>query len=486
MARHDHSRNAQIGRERARVDRTRAAHRDQRELARIESLAHRDQTDPLRHLGVDHLVDAGRRRFHVEPERLRDPMPNRVDRPVRVERDGAPRELRRVQVSQHHRSVGHRRLPPSARIACRAGIGGGGVRSDPQPARVVEPRDASPARADRIHVHHRHPHRVPVDQPLGPQQRLGAGDERDVGARAAHVEGDEILVPDRGPGGLATDDPGGGAGQEQPHRTAARELRARESAARLHHLERSAYAGLFETGPQIGQVAAHRRLDVRVECGDRGALVLPERRIDLARQRDLQPGIRLARDLGHPALVLRVDEREQQAHRDALRAHRDEAFERGPHRGFVERLDNLSPRPDPLPHPQAHGPRREKDRGLGIEPDLVHLAPHLAPDLESVAEPLGGDDPEPSAPALQHRVGRHRGAMRDLRDRARLDPLLRRQPLHRGEGRVAGVRGRARNLEHDGRPPPAHAHHIRECAAHVHSHSAIRTRSGHHSSLRLD
>ena len=177
--------------------------------------------------------------------------------------------------------------------------------------------------------------------------------------------------------------------------------------------------------------------------------------------------------------MLRVDEREQQADCDALGSRRGEPVEGGAHRIFVERLDDLAVRSDPLTYPEAHGAWREKYRGLGIEPDLVHLAPHLATDFEGVAEPVGRDDPEPAALAFQHRIGRHRGAVRKLCDGAGLDALLLRQPFHRRDGRVAGVRGGARNLEHDRRPSLALAHHIGERAAHIHTNTTTCSQFGH-------
>ena len=178
-----------------------------------------------------------------------------------------------------------------------------------------------------------------------------------------------------------------------------------------------------------------------------------------------------ARDLPYPALVLRVDERKEQADRDAFGSRRNEPVERGPRRIFVERLDGLAARPNPLPHPEAHRARGEEHRRLGVEPDLVHLAPHLAANLEGVAETLGGDDPEPAALSLQHRVGRHRGAVRELGNRGGRNPLPG-KAFDGGEGRLAGVRRRARDLEHEGRAPVAHADHVGECAAYVHPDAA--------------
>ena len=151
-------------------------------------------------------------------------------------------------------------------------------------------------------------------------------------------------------------------------------------------------------------------------------------------------------------------------------------------RSLVERLDDRSIRADSFAHPEPHRAWGEKDRGLGVEADLVHLLPHLAPDLEGVPEPLGGDDSEPSALSFQHRVGRHRGAVRELGEGPGLDSL-RREALDGRERGLAGVRRRARHLEHDGRAPVAHAHHVRERAPHVHPDPATGPRFSHASPL---
>ena len=183
-----------------------------------------------------------------------------------------------------------------------------------------------------------------------------------------------------------------------------------------------------------------------------------------------------ARYLPHPALVDRVDEREEQTHRNALGALRDQPIERGPHRSLVEGLDDLAVRSDALAHHEAHGARGQKHRCLGVESDLVHLTAHLAADFEGIAEPLGRDDADPTPLALQHRVGRHRGAVRKLGDGAGFDAVPRRQPLDCGDGRIAGVRRSARHLEHDGRPTLAHAHDVRERPPDVHTNPAASLR----------
>ena len=177
----------------------RAAHRDQGELARVEPLADGDEADAFGHLRVDDLVDTGRRVLDPEPERLRDARGDRVSREPGIEIDGTSREPLRVEIPEHDGRVRHRRLAAPARVAGRAGVRAGGPGADPESSRVVDPGDAPAARPDRVHVHHRNPHREFVDHPFAPDEGLGAGDERDVRARSAHVQGDEVVVSGRHP-----------------------------------------------------------------------------------------------------------------------------------------------------------------------------------------------------------------------------------------------------------------------------------------------
>src|SRR4029077_5692416 len=56
-------------------------------------------------------------------------------------------------------------------------------------------------------------------------------------------------------------------------------------------------------------------------------------------------------------------------------------------------------------------PRGEPTGGLGFEPEIVHLATHLPPDLENVAKACGGNDADTSTLAFDDGVGRHRCAV---------------------------------------------------------------------------
>jgi hypothetical protein len=116
------------------------------------------------------------------------------------------RELRRLDLADHHVGVGHGQGPAAA-VAGRAGHRAGAVRADAG-AGAVEVEDGTPAGGDRVDRHHRraHPH-------AGHHRLEGALElavvERDVGGGAAHVEADDLAEARHGGGARRTDDAAG-------------------------------------------------------------------------------------------------------------------------------------------------------------------------------------------------------------------------------------------------------------------------------------
>src|SRR5579883_1683613 len=114
-----------------------------------------------------------------------------IRRALGTQPEAAAREVVGIDIAEHDRGVGHRRLLAAAVVAGRAGLGAGGLRPDPQPARAVDPGDAAAAGADGVDVDHRHPHDIGVDLALRADQRLAFAHQGDVAARAADVDGDD-------------------------------------------------------------------------------------------------------------------------------------------------------------------------------------------------------------------------------------------------------------------------------------------------------
>ncbi|MCZ7659792.1 MAG: hypothetical protein M5U07_18885 [Xanthobacteraceae bacterium] len=152
-----------------------------------------------------------------------------------------------------------------------------------------------------------------------------------------------------------------------------------------------------------------------------------------------------------------VEEREQEHDRDGSRTGRNQGIGGVGDRRLIESFEHLAGRADPLRHLMPHASRRQKGRRLGIERELVHLVTHLPPDLQHVAESLGGDDADLGALALQHGVGRDRGAVHEARDLVGRQAPLRLHALERFEHREARIAARGRDL-HDpgGRAGPAY------------------------------
>ena len=98
------------------------------------------------------------------------------------------REEIRDQFPDHHIGVGDSERA-AAPVACRSGIGAGGIRADPE-ARAVEMQDRAAARRDGMDAHHRRAH--PHARDFGLEGALVfAVVMRHVGRGAAHVEADD-------------------------------------------------------------------------------------------------------------------------------------------------------------------------------------------------------------------------------------------------------------------------------------------------------
>src|SRR5207237_2671988 len=109
-----------------------------------------------------------------------------------VEGDAAAEEVAGIEKAEDDVGVGHRRAIAALAVAGRAGIGAGALGPDVQDSARVDPRDRATARTQRVDVEAR-------QRDLGDAHRLFAGErglaalkQRDVGAGAAHVEGDEV------------------------------------------------------------------------------------------------------------------------------------------------------------------------------------------------------------------------------------------------------------------------------------------------------
>ena len=171
----------------------------------------------------------------------------------------AAEEIIRIEEAADEVGIGHGRLRAAAPVAGRARIGAGALRPDGQETAAIDRGDRAAAGRDRRHVERRHVDLAARDDAFGHFERRAALDEGDVGAGAAHVEGDEpalrLLAREIG----ARLGAGGGTGQQRVHGPAAGD-RGRErhhAAVRLHQEALAACdAGRVEARVEVRRCSA--------------------------------------------------------------------------------------------------------------------------------------------------------------------------------------------------------------------------------------
>ena len=175
------------------------------------------------------------------------------------------------------------------------------------------------ARADRQHLDRREADRVAVlDEPLVRGAELAVVDEADVGARAAHVDADHVLVaaqrgrvPRRH--GARRD-----AGRGEPDGELLHRLRGHHAAAGVQDQQVAVVAVVLQALVEVVDVGGDERRQDRVGDGRGEALVLEQLGQDAGRGGDRRVGELLAQDLGHALLVVAVGVGVDEAHRDGL------------------------------------------------------------------------------------------------------------------------------------------------------------------------
>ena len=194
-------------------------------------------------------------------------------------------------------------------------------------------------------------------------------------------------------------------------------------------------------------VAGDLRADVGVEADGREALVLPVLRQHLGRDGQERLWELLADDLGDALLVLRVQEGEQEAHRDRLDARLLQLADLLARLLVVERDEHRAVLRDALGHREAIATPDDRialPRQVLVVREVEGLL--VARDVEDVAIALGRDHPDRGAVVLDHDVRRDRRAVEHLVERGRALPRLLRDLDDALDGAERGVRGSGRKL----------------------------------------
>jgi hypothetical protein len=321
---------------------TRAAEALQRVLRDVVAARDRDALDRVRHVLHGDLQEAlGQRlgarfapgaRAHLGRHRLElREHPVAVERLVGLRAEHL-REMRRLDLAEHHVGIGHRERPATA-VARRPGVRARALGADTQ-ARTVEAEDRSAAGGDGVDAHHRRAHANA--RHLGLESALEfAGVVAHVGRGAAHVEADDLAMAAGDGGAHHADDAAGRARQDRV--LALEAMRLGQAPAGLH--EEQAHAGHLRG--DLVDVAAQDRRQVGVDHRGVPARDQLHQRTDLVTRADLAEADRAGQARGR--LFVRA---EAPAVHEDDRAGADAGVEGGlqlaRERRLVERLQHLA------------------------------------------------------------------------------------------------------------------------------------------------
>ncbi len=161
--------------------------------------------------------------------------------------------MRGVERLEDDIGIGHRRLVIAAGIANRPGIGASTARTDLEESAGIDVSDGSAAGADRVNIQHRRLDRIAMHDRFAREPRHAAFQQCDIGAGAAHVEGDEVFEGRHGSHRLGPDHAGAGPGEHGAHRQAGGRVEADHPAIRLRELRRGGDAELGKAPGEPGR-----------------------------------------------------------------------------------------------------------------------------------------------------------------------------------------------------------------------------------------
>ena len=248
--RDDHRRDGQLARQRGGMQRPAAAVGEQREIARVESVLHRDLADGAGHQhggdGDDSVSGADQPFLAAVAERRSRLRGDGVARRFEPQGQLAAQEAVGVEPPEHKIRIGDGGLGAPALVAHRPGGRSGALGSDVEPFLAVQPRDGAAARPDLDDVDHRPLDGETLDVAVHVVDRLhGEAPVLHQGAfrrGAAHVEGDDVADAERlgiGAGAYATPD---GTGFHQPDGLAASAVHRQQTTVGAHHEQRAVIA----------------------------------------------------------------------------------------------------------------------------------------------------------------------------------------------------------------------------------------------------
>ena len=413
MPRHDDAPDPEFKGNRGRVQGAAAAERHQGVVARVAAPLDRHGSDGFGDLACNDPEHAERRDRQIDPERRGDLASDDRLGAGTVQRHLAVGEGIRVDQAHQQIDVGDRRPVSTQPVAGGAGPRAHALRPDPDPSDLVDAHDAAAARADRMDIQHRDRDGKHVDLSRRRGFRDRTANEAGIQRRAAHVHGDEIAVAGTAADFRRADDGPCGPRQHGQRRIAHDDLRRGDAAARLEDVEGTVDALRRQPVEQAGNIGPEYRGDIGCEHRGGGSRKLAELAQDFARQHDIELGQGGAQAFSHLFLVHRVQEGEQETHRDAFDPFVGDRGNRRLQIREVEIGEHLATPVDTTGNADAQVTGHQRRRLVLVDAvDQVRRASEAA-DFKNVPEVPVGDQGGLRTLALKHRVGRDRRSVAD-------------------------------------------------------------------------
>ena len=341
--------------------------------------------------------------------------------------------------------VGHRRLGAAAAVRRGTGIRARGLRPDAKRlGQLRHVRDRAAARTDGVDVDRRHLDAEVTDRGLAPDRRLAVLTERDVGRRAAHVEGEDVVEPRLAGDVERAGDAARRAREDAIDRVAHRLARRHQTGVRAEDVDVAGRTDALQLLLQAVDVRRDLRPDVRVHARGQRPLVLAELGQHVRGERHREPRIQPLDDLPDLLLVRRVDVRVDEPHGQRLDSRLDQVADDPLDLRLVDLDHGLAARPHPLDRLARVGERGRRVRLDHDDPARERARRLRAREVEDLREALGRDQPDAGALRLEHRVRRDRRAVEDVAEVADATPdssQIRRTPTSTPSDGSAGVEG---------------------------------------------
>ena len=392
-------------------------------MARIIALLDRDHPQRTEHILVDDVDDAARGRHQIDAKRIGDRL-YRARRAGAVELEGATEQIF-GQIAEHDISIGHRRQFAAFAISDRARHRARRLRADAQRAREFgNISDRTTARADGLDVERRRADREMTDFGRAHAARLEIFNQRNIGRGAANIERKNILEtrilrdPQRARHAPCR------SRHQYAHRMFLGLGRRHQPAIRTQQRKLARHPALLQLVAQVRNIFADHRAHRGIGDGGQGALIFLHLGEHFVRERNRRLGHDFARKFADALLMRTINKGVDERDGNRLDALRFEMEQGAADSRLVERADFVACGIDS----PANGHRilKRGERGW-LGPDDPCRKPagnERTRDLQDVLEPLGRDEPDACALALEHRIGRDRGAVEHIADRARRDSRL--------------------------------------------------------------